>query len=295
VTEAPPTWFRRALAAPVVAGSVRSRDGRRLAFRRWGTGGRPVLLVHGGAAHARWWDHVGPLLADADTTVVAVDLAGHGDSDPRDRYDLTGWASDLIDMAGDPGVVGTAGRSPVLVGHSMGGLVTWTAATEHGARLAGVVAIDSPIGDREPEQSAPDRIPRPHRRYPSRAEILARFRTLPEQDVTLPYVVEHVAEQSIRHEPDGWIWKHDPAVLRRPFSSEGVPDPLSCRLALLRAEDGIVAARTLDFLAATLGPAVSVIELPGTAHHMMLDQPIALVAALRVMLAAWSTGDDELA
>ena len=76
-----PDWFARAIAqAPehrdvVVAGA-------RVAYRAWGPAGAPgVVLVHGGAAHSGWWDHVAPLLTGH--RVVALDLTGHGDSDRR--------------------------------------------------------------------------------------------------------------------------------------------------------------------------------------------------------------------
>src|SRR2546429_9630981 len=81
----PPAWFSAALAAPVQEGVI-TVDGASIAFRAWGDpGGRSLVLVHGGAAHSRWWDHIAPMLTDG-WRVVAVDLSGHGDSDPRGRY-----------------------------------------------------------------------------------------------------------------------------------------------------------------------------------------------------------------
>lgn len=282
-----PDWFTRALATPVATGLHLCPDGRRVAYRRWGRGSRLVVLVHGGAAHSRWWDHVAPLLLDGSTTVLAIDQAGHGDSDPRASYGVDSWADDVVAVATDPDIVGARAGRPVLVGHSLGGLVTWAAAVRHGARLAGVVVIDAPIGDRGPELTTPERTPKPHRVYATKNEIVARFRLLPEQDAVLPYVFDHIAETSVRAVPDGWIWKYDPAVLRRPFSSVGRPDASGGRLALLRAEHGIVAHRTIQFLADGLGDAVTVVQLPATAHHMMLDHPLALVDALRGLVREW--------
>ena len=88
-TEAP-AWFRGALAAPVAIEHV-SVDGCSIAFRRWGDRSCPgVVLVHGGGANSRWWDHVAPLLA-GECSVAALDLSGHGDSGRRDRYTFTEW------------------------------------------------------------------------------------------------------------------------------------------------------------------------------------------------------------
>src|SRR2546429_2737796 len=81
----PPAWFSAALDAPVQEGAI-TVDGASIAYRAWGDpDGRSIVLVHGGAAHSRWWDHIAPMLTDG-WRVVAVDLSGHGDSDRRDRY-----------------------------------------------------------------------------------------------------------------------------------------------------------------------------------------------------------------
>lgn len=82
VGEAPvpgaPRWFLDALATPYEVSEVEVK-GTVVRARCWGPPGPGVVLVHGGAAHAGWWDHVAPLIA-ANRRVVAVDLSGHGDS-----------------------------------------------------------------------------------------------------------------------------------------------------------------------------------------------------------------------
>ena len=55
------------------------------------------MLVHGGAAHSGWWDHVAPLLTWH--RVVALDLTGHGDSDRREVYDMRLWAREVVAVA----------------------------------------------------------------------------------------------------------------------------------------------------------------------------------------------------
>ncbi|MDB5107162.1 MAG: alpha/beta hydrolase, partial [Candidatus Binatus sp.] len=39
-----------------------------------------LLFIHGGSAHAHWWDFVAPAFID-DFHVLALDLRGHGDSE----------------------------------------------------------------------------------------------------------------------------------------------------------------------------------------------------------------------
>src|SRR6516162_6627570 len=117
---APPAWFTAALAAPV-AQRTTTVEGVSIAYREWGAerGGpaeRGIVLVHGGAAHSRWWDHIGPLVADG-RRVVAIDLSGHGDSGRRGSYSLDGWAREVLAVAEDAGI---AAVPPTVIGHSMG-------------------------------------------------------------------------------------------------------------------------------------------------------------------------------
>ncbi|MGD0706351.1 MAG: alpha/beta fold hydrolase, partial [Trebonia sp.] len=89
-----PAWFTAALAAPVQARRT-TVEGTEIAYRAWGEpADRGIVLVHGGAAHSRWWDHIGPLLADG-WRVVALDLSGHGDSGRRDSYTLDVWSREV--------------------------------------------------------------------------------------------------------------------------------------------------------------------------------------------------------
>src|SRR5699024_7535396 len=110
-----------------------------IAYRVWGKPGSPVaVLVHGGAAHAGWWDHMAPHLI-GHHRIVSIDLSGHGDSQWRPAYSLESWAEEVMAVSRAEG-----SDSPVLFGHSMGGFVCLTAARQYDS-LAGVVAIDSPV------------------------------------------------------------------------------------------------------------------------------------------------------
>jgi pimeloyl-ACP methyl ester carboxylesterase len=42
------------------------------------------------------------------------------------------------------------------------------------------------------------------------------------------------------------------------------------------------------YMYSLLGHAAPVIEIPQARHHVMLDQPLAFVAALRALLADWN-------
>ena len=279
----PPAWFTEALAAPVTEGAA-MQDGVRIAYRMWGSpAGRGIVLLHGGGAHSRWWDHIAPLLA-ADRRVIAMDLSGHGDSGRRETYSFDTWAGEVLAVAADAGL----SEPPVVIGHSMGGVVTLRAAALFGSQIEGAVIIDAPLRDWAPEEQAArhERVFRQLRVYPTREAILARFRPVPDQPV-IGYIADHVAAMSIRQRDDGWTWKWDPVIFN---SREDPTEPLTrldCRAALFRAEHGILSAEMSDLVYDRLGRVAPVIEIPVAGHHIMLDQPIALVAALRTLLSDW--------
>jgi pimeloyl-ACP methyl ester carboxylesterase len=279
----PPAWFSAALAAAPEERATEC-EGTSIAYRAWGDpADRNIVLIHGGAAHSRWWDHIAPLLARG-WRVVAMDLSGHGDSGRRDRYSLDTWAREVLAVVA---AAGTA-ASTVVIGHSMGGLVTLRLATLAGSQIAGAVAIDSPIRDMAPEDRAArqQRAFGPLRVYPTREAAIARFRPIPDQPV-LAWVAEHVAATSIRPAEGGWTWKFDPQVFVRDHLTPELLTRLDCRVALFRAEHGLVTPQQGEAIYDRLGRVAPLIEIPVAGHHIMLDEPVALAAALRTLLADW--------
>jgi pimeloyl-ACP methyl ester carboxylesterase len=280
----PPEWFRAALATEPEPGESLVA-GARIVHYAWGPAGAPgVVLVHGGSAHAHWWDHVAPLLATS-RRVVALDLSGHGDSDRREKYSLDLWAQEAFQVARAAGLA----PRPIIVGHSMGGFVSLRAGAVFGSELTGVVAIDSPMHRRTPEETAAyqRRAFGPLRVYPTFEHAMSRFRPVPGQGLILRYAMEHVARHSIRPAEGGWSWKFDPKIFGRDRSTPVADRVLDCRVALFRAEHGLLTAADSDFVYGRLGRRAPVVELPDANHHVMLDRPLVLVAALRTLLADW--------
>jgi pimeloyl-ACP methyl ester carboxylesterase len=279
----PPSWFTTAIGTPAECAAV-VVDGTTIAYRAWGDrGGDGIVLVHGGSAHARWWDHIAPLLA-SNGRVAALDLSGHGDSGRRDSYTLDLWASEVMAVAADAGFAGL----PTVIGHSMGGFVTLRAAGLYGSRMAGAVAIDSPVRDITPEERAArdQRAFGPLRVYPSREAAMARFHPIPDQPA-LPYITAHIAATSIRPAEGGWTWKFDPRVFTREQLTPALLTQLECRVALFRAEHGILSPQMSAVMYDRLGRLAPVIEIPAAGHHVMLDQPLALVTGIRTLLSDW--------
>jgi pimeloyl-ACP methyl ester carboxylesterase len=99
------------------------RNGVTIAYVREGTGGTPILLLHGYPESKRiWWRNVGPLV-DAGFEVVAPDFRGHGDSSlaPNDFYDIAAYAIDCYSLVHD--VLGHA--ECAVAGGDVGGVVLY--------------------------------------------------------------------------------------------------------------------------------------------------------------------------
>jgi len=222
------------------------------------------------------------MLVERGRRVTAVDLSGHGDSGRRDRYDLDAWAEEVAAVVADDGFA----RPPVVVGHSMGGLVALRHGIRHPDGIAGTILIDCRTTPYSHEERLANeaRAVGPLPRYPSEQAAMARFRLIPHQ-VSLAYVLEHVARSSLREESGEWVWKLDPRIFggQRDFDPQELA-ALGSRLWMVRAEKGMPAADIAGLGSAV--PAVPTVEIPDAGHHVMLDRPLELVTVLRALLAA---------
>ena len=281
-----PAWFEAAIAAPRETGRI-AVAGAGIDYRCWGARGRQgVLLVHGSNAHAGWWDHIGPLLG-ADFRVAALSLSGMGGSDWRARYSDALHAEEMRAVAEAAGLF--EGGTPFIVAHSFGGLGLAALATgADAARLAGAVFLDSGVmlgrggkGERPPAF--------PRRFYPSEREALARFRPMPSQPGCEPWIADHIGRGSLVRSAEGWTWAFDPDLWTKVrLDAATAPPPPACRVAFVWGEESaILTPERVGHQRDWAPPGTPFVAIPGSGHHLMLDQPLALVAALRALLAAW--------
>jgi pimeloyl-ACP methyl ester carboxylesterase len=124
--------------------------GHRIAYDEAGSGGVPAVLVHG-LGGGRWsWDANLPALA-ASRRTIALDLAGHGESDkPAIDYTVATHVGIVVGFLDALGI-----DRAFLVGNSMGGLVSLTAALERPDRVAGIVLANAAGATRFPIEKLP--------------------------------------------------------------------------------------------------------------------------------------------
>lgn len=120
-------------------------------YRVWDPADQPlrvVLLVHGYAEHGGRYAHVAEALAEQAAVVYAPDHIGHGRSEGERALigDFEHVVDDLHALA-DRAAEDHPGLPVVMVGHSMGGLLTGRYAERYPADLAGVVFLGAVLGD----------------------------------------------------------------------------------------------------------------------------------------------------
>ncbi|HEX4746880.1 MAG TPA: alpha/beta hydrolase [Gaiellaceae bacterium] len=113
-----------------------TRDGLRLYYEQHGSGSQPFVFVHGWCCDhtffAPQFEYFG-----AKSSVTTYDLRGCGRSDPGDDYEIATFAEELAWLCRELGIA-----APVIVGHSLGGLIALELAARHSTLPAAVVAVD---------------------------------------------------------------------------------------------------------------------------------------------------------
>jgi pimeloyl-ACP methyl ester carboxylesterase len=281
-----PEWFEHALLCSPQSVQL-TVEGAAIELLAWGNPGQPgILLAHGGMAHARWWSHIAPHFARTHR-VAALSWSGMGGSGWRDTYSVDTYVAEAMAAAQAADLF--AAGPPVFVAHSFGGAAMALAAHRHGARLAGTAFIDSGVSPPHPSAYRHRATPGT-RAYPTLEAALARFRLAPEQSVENLFIANRIARDALHETPDGWRWRFDPGFFTRmdPWDSwSAIADP-ACPLAFIHGELSRIVPPELRARQQSQTPArTPFIEIPASHHHVMIDQPLALVATLRSLIAVW--------
>ncbi|MAA99439.1 MAG: alpha/beta hydrolase [Stappia sp.] len=108
-----------------------------------GASGRPALLLHGGGQTRHAWSATGKRLAERGLRAWSIDQRGHGDSDwiPGGAYAFADFGRDVIAVS--DAIAAEAGRRPIAIGASLGGLASMLAEGRlRPGTLSGLVLVD---------------------------------------------------------------------------------------------------------------------------------------------------------
>ena len=251
----------------------------------WGRPGPPALcFLHGGSAHAHWFDWVVPRFADR-YHIISLDQRGHGASQwaPTPAYATEDFADDLVAVLD---ALGWARMT--VIGHSMGGHNAMAFAAWHPDRTERLVVVDSrPSIPRDRLQNMHRRGDRGPMRHETLDSALRSFRLLPRETVADPRLLEHLARQGITQRDGKFLYRFDPACngRRRPTDGWTLLDRIAAPTLLVRGELSPVLPREMaDEMLARI-PRARLVEIPGTYHHLVLDAPGAFAEALGSFLS----------
>lgn len=284
-----PAWYEWAVAL-VPERSTFECEGIPIELLTWGEVGKPGLLfLHGDSAHADWWSYIAPFFAD-DWRCAAISWSGMGSSGRRPTYTFGEWADEAIAAIGAASL--DNGSGVMMVAHSLGGYPALIASARE-PRIRGIVSLDSAIIPQDLMADVPRPQPRPHKIYTSKQEALGRFRFMPPTVGDQHYAVDHIARLGLHETNGGWKWRFDPEIWRDIESRSAqnmadLPRKAKCPLALIVGERSeLIRDEIATYMRGIYPAGTPFIGIPEAGHHIMADQPLALIAALRSCFAYW--------
>jgi N-formylmaleamate deformylase len=251
-------------------------NGINIHYMRTGGAKPPVVLLHGLTGNGACWTSLARALED-EFDVVMPDGRGHGNSStPPNGYRYEDYASDVVGLIRGLGLV-----APVLLGHSMGGMMAVLVASQISVAIRAVVLADptflTPERQREVYES---NVLDQHRRllHLDREEVLAQARN--RHTHRSPEIVELVAEARMKTR----IGAFDVLTPPNPdyhhlVSAIDVPS------LLVIADKGVVSLATARELQ-NLNPRLRVEQIQDAGHGLQYDQPERFERVVRSFL--WS-------
>ena len=245
-----------------------------------GAGKPPMLFVHGGSAHAHWWDFVAPAFA-GDFHVLALDQRGHGHSQWSKEWEYGSghYVSDLERIIDSWGL-----GAPILIGHSMGAHNVLVYAARNSAKLRAIAAIDTPPDYTERAVAFLRTVAeKPPRRFTSFEDAVKSFKVLPRETLARPEILEHIARHSYKQLPDGnWTHKLDRRTLiREPLTVWESLGQIGCPALIVKVADSPLLSVEMAQKMVARMPRGRLAVISDSYHHAMLDNPRGLIAALK--------------
>jgi len=245
----------------------------------------PICFLHGGAAHAHWFDRVMPAFTDR-FHVISLDQRGHGASAwaTPPAYATQDFAADLLALMEHFGWPRMA-----LVGHSMGGHNAMGFAAWYPERVSALVVVDSrPLLPPDRIDRMRERGQRPPRLHASEADAVRSFRLLPKETTADPALLQHLARAGLIRSDGGYRYRFDPACYanRQPVDCWPLLPRITAPALVVRGELSPILPADMAARLGTSIPRADVAEIKGAYHHLTLDAPDAFAAVLDRFLRA---------
>jgi pimeloyl-ACP methyl ester carboxylesterase len=235
-----------------------------------------VILLHGGGQTRHAWGDTAAAIGRAGYRAIALDGRGHGESDwsPSGAYLIDQFIADL------KCVIGSLGKTPVLVGASLGGLTALLAAGESAGLARALVLVDIAVTAKlEGIRRIVDFMSQKPEGYASLEEVADAIAAYQPQR-RRPVNTDGLAK-NVRRGPDGrYRWHWDPKFLRpsTPETSPLRPDRLKAAARALTVPALLVRGKLSDVLGdreveqfLDLVPHAKYVDVSGAGHMIAGD------------------------
>ncbi len=269
-----PDWFNKALEVDHASDFV-DVCGAKVHYMEWGNKTNPtVIMLHGNHAHAYWFQFIGALLSHKYHFVV-MSFSGMGDSEWRSFYNRETFVQDVWGV-----VEATKLHKPIVVGHSFGGMIALATASVYSSDMSGLLLVDYIVNP--PEQQIEWYVDWPQSKPPkireSKDALKKRFRLMPPQECKNQFLLDFIAEKSIRKTEDGWSWTFDPTTYDNLVIGKDhveMIDNVQCPVGFFYGEKSIEfeVNPSVEQMQEILPEGSPIIGLKDAQHHLMLDQP----------------------
>jgi len=230
-----------------------SINGRDLYYRAWGIGNRHcLLLLHGFLGNGRIWSDFASNLCQ-HYYIIALDQRGHGDSDWADdgAYGIDDHFVDLVGITDQLGL-----KELILIGHSMGGRNALLFAACCPERTKGLILVDT--------------------RPANSAYSISSLRNMIEKvKLTARIMPKHGLNNS------GAVYPFDPRLITGAESAHYRVESLwplmasiTCSTLIVRGENSTFLSRKEAERMNQLISRSKLIEIPGTSHIPMIEEPV---------------------
>ncbi len=253
-----------------------TRNGVRLFYNDTGSGDPALLFIHGWCCDSTHWRRTTPAFRRSHR-IVTTDLRGHGKSDkPKQDYTMDGFCEDIEWLIGQLGL-----RRPIVIGHSMGGIIALLLARRHKRALRALVMVDAPlyIAISQPELDALlQGVDSPAYRQAAQLLIETRFFR-----PTSPKALRSELTERMLRTP-----QHVLAPALRSLAAEMRPPPMELGILSLFIDAG----RTFDELKLVerTVPGIQIARTVGAGHFNMLEAPDQVNGMLRIFIDQLSLG-----
>ena len=278
-------WFNESLLIEPVSKQIEVHE-KTINYLVWGEESKPGLFfIHGYSAHAHWWDFVAPAFIEK-FCVVAIDLSGSGDSDHREVYSQEIFADEIKAVCEDMNW-----KQADFVAHSMGGSISLNATSIYPELFKSLTLLDSIVvlpPDKVRGFSSNKSMIRADFIYDDKDAAIESFRLIPPQPCRNDYLLKHIASNSFKQRDDGWVLKSDGKIMKS-YKSKDLTDILMAIKCPINIVYGLMSQIfTQEILDYTLYvgniPEERVIGIPGTMHHLFVDDPLSVIGALKKLI-----------